>query len=248
MNQKSKADYLANYVAMNPWIKRGVALLLLVGIIISVYANTRPYYEDTSSTLYIGMALTMISFFGWIYISMQFNKAVTTAKSVCTRNMKEYVEIELNEQWQKTKNIRWAWNVETITGRKGRISYRYHIEITSMLSQNVQMVQMPIQGQQMVMQQVGGQPVMVQQVGGQPVMVQQVGGQQMVMQQVRQQFSTQQQGAPVQVVYVQNPNQVQVQSQNPPQYQTQAPPQYESEAPPAYDGAGGDAPGTAGYQ
>lgn len=213
INQKSEEDYLANYIPMNPWIKRAPLFSLFVGIILQVSARW------SMAPNFIGTALTMGSLMAGACLFIKFCKACEAAAAACVQNMQQYVENDLNEQWQKSRMIRWSWNVEDIPQSNGNVLHRYHIEITSM-SQNVHIAQIAIQGQQIAVQQVEGQHVM---------MVQQVAGQQIPM--------TQLQGVPVQYVVVQNSDlQTQIQSQ----HQTQAPPQYESEAPPAYEGTAGD--------
>merc|ERR1712154_215652 len=96
--------------------------------------------------------------------------------TTCAANMKTYVEIELNEQWQNSKMIRWAWTVESM--RYGnRFVNRYHVEISNVVSSNAQpMVQtVPmqaagLQGQVVMQMQQGQQPQMMMQ-NGQPVQV-----------------------------------------------------------------------------
>lgn len=222
MNEKSKRDFFAHWTPIHPLMKCAPFIGMLLGVIIIIIPDV--------------VWMIAIAFFGPSLLALYglhvvFYHTFSFAASQCSDSMQEYVDVKLNEQWEKAM-IRWAWNVETIRGYKGRISHQYHIEITSMLPQNVQMVQIP-------MQQVAGQQVMIQQVGGQQIQGHQLIPVQQVIQQIPGQQVVGQQGVPVQYVVVQNPN---PQDQAPPPYQTQAPPQYETQAPPDYEGNGGYAP------
>ena len=41
-------------------------------------------------------------------------KALKVAKAVAIKNVNEYVEVELNEEWQSDRLIRWGWTTEEV--------------------------------------------------------------------------------------------------------------------------------------
>ena len=225
INEKSQADYRKNYpdIKQKKCVRISQLGVILLGAFFIIDAAA-----FSASTLYftfwIGVTLVVfgIFWFQWSVV-LRCNQAVRVANDYIPK-MKQYVEVDLNEQWQKTKLIRWAVNVETVLMGKHRIQM-HHIEVTSMLSQNMQNVQMvpvPMQNQQ-------GQHV--QQVQQGQVMMLQVAGQQVVGQPVVGQPITGQQGVQFVVVH-QNAN-----------GQTQSVPQSSIQAPPSYEPSG-DAPTT----
>ena len=236
INERSQADFRENYpdVKQKKCLRMCQLAVVLLGAFIMLDSYTTQLFSapncwtnsfggeycQPSAGFWVGVTFVGIGLFWFQWsVVLRCNQAVRVANDYIPK-MKQYVEVDLNEQWQKTKLIRWAVNVETVvtgTSSNRRAYQKHHIEVTSMLSQNmqnVQMVQVPMQNQQ-------GQHV--QQVQQGQVMMLQVAGQQVVSQPVVGQPVTGQQGVQFVVVH-QNPN---GQTQNVPQSSIQAPPSYE---------------------
>jgi len=160
----------------------------------------------------VGIALFVIGGVGnvgsWWFVHTRHIQAV----QACVDQLREYVDGELNEQWQKAHGIRWSLGSTQVLEPESQMNQRittrtlYHIQITSVA---------PAMTQQVPMQHVVQMPMM-QGMQGVPVNVQ---GQQMMLVPAGTQIPTQQ--VPVQYVVAES-------QEAPPQYQQTAPPQHES--------------------
>jgi len=210
INNDSDNTMAQNFNPNLPKVRFIPFVLILIGMII---CTTSMGSTGGSGTFLVGMALFGIGGFGTVGSFWFVNSRHMQAVQMCVDQLRQYVEGELNEQWQKAHGIRWSIGTTQIlqtdgTSRNRGIAARtlHHIQITSVAPAMAQQVPMQHMVQMPLMQGMQGVPVNVQ-------------GQQMMLVPAGTQIPMQQ--APVQYVVAGSQG-------APPQYQQEAPPQYEA--------------------
>jgi len=209
INNDSNKTMAQNFNPNLPKVRFIPFVLILIGMII---CTTSMGSTGGSGTFLVGMALFGIGGFGTVGSFWFVNSRHMQAVQMCVDQLRQYVEGELNEQWQKAHGIRWSIGTTQIlqtdgTSRNRGIAARtlHHIQITSVAPAMAQQVPMQHMVQMPLMQGMQGVPVNVQ-------------GQQMMLVPAGTQIPMQQ--APVQYVVAGSQG-------APPQYQ-ESPPQYEA--------------------
>merc|ERR1719410_2831900 len=107
-------------------------------------------YDGPPASMFAGMAIFVISGFLQVCVCMAVGSKYTKACQIGIDGMKQYVEVTLNEQWQKECNVRWSVTTEQTMSvhnssnsnrQRVRVHTYYNIEVRSLVQQPQQVVQ-----------------------------------------------------------------------------------------------------------
>eukprot|EP01083_Nonionella_stella_P303436 1050450_1 len=130
ISQNAKKDYLANYNPNSAWIVFLPCCGVIIGMIVCAIGH-----------IIAGSVVFGISAVATVITSAIWNRKKTNALQFAMENVRQYVEITLNEQWQASNAIRWSivpeQTIQTSgSGDSSRITTHtlYHIGVTSLQS------------------------------------------------------------------------------------------------------------------